>query len=345
MTNLPLDGLLAPIDDSGPMAKIDAALKEAAKLQNGEIPADHTPVDESQHIQEDTDNNEHEDSFTEMEEPQEEVEVEPEKEKHEKKETRSDKEKLRRVQSEKHRLKAEKAAAEARILELENQLTQSLSAGTYYYGKTAYDELERAKEAQSRALDEGDKVALQKATEDMISAKITIKELEKWANESSKTAQPYNQSVSPQYQQQYHTSNQFQHQTPVDPDLQYRQEMVAEWLDTHPYINPESKKFNPNIHTKVSRFIKDLDRKGTHEPFTPEFFDEVDDYIDSIKSKKPATTLPPVGVVRNSYAGKGGRTPEEVPLTAEEKAHIKSMAILGVTEESYRKYKKEMNNG
>lgn len=347
MTNSPLDGLLEPIDDSESMAKIQEALKEATKLRNGEIPDEEqetVKTREPKHVQEESENEEESDNFMDMEESHEheevDVELEPEhEEKVEKREKRSEKDKFRKLQNDKHRLKAEKAAAEDRIRELENQLTQSLSAGTYYYGKTAYDELERAKEAQSRALDEGDKAALQKATEDMISAKITIKELEKWANESSKTSPPH------QVNSHYQAHNQLPYQQPIDPDIQYKQEMVSDWLDSHPYINPESKKYNPNIATKVTRFIKNMDKEGTYAPYTPDYFDEIDDYIDRIKSRKSSATLPPVGGVRNSYAAKGVRSnsSQEAPLTPEELAHIKSMASLGVTEESYRKYKQEGN--
>ncbi len=333
-----LDGLLEPIDDKDSMAKIHAALKEAGKLQNGEIPdaVDTVKSPEPNSVQEEQEYEENEnDHFVDTDDSHEyediDIEPEPEKEeKREKKEKRSEKDKFRKLQNDKHRLKAEKIAAEERIRDLENQLTQSLSAGTYYYGKNAYDALERAKEAKSKAYEDGDKAAVLKADEDMMHAILNIKELEKWANESSKTGPS-------------HQVNQLPYQAPINPDIQYKQEMVADWLDSHPYIDPESKKYNPNMAAKVTRFIKNMDREGTYIPYTPDYFDEIDDYIDRLKSKKPTVGLPPVGGVRNSYVGKGirGNSSEEIPLTADEMAYIKRMAHLGVTEESYRKYKQQ----
>lgn len=260
-----------------------------------------------------------------------ETEPEPEKEyKKEKSDKATDKEKYRKLQNDKHRALAEKAAAENRIRELEDMLTESLSAGTYHYGKSAYAELDRAKKDRKEALTAGDIDALEAADDAIFNAKLTIRDLEKWANESAKTS-PKPTPQNNQYQPQY------------DANATFQQEMIKDWIAGHPYIDPDSKKYDPNMVLKVTRFAKKLDADQMYEPFSPQYMDELDDYIDSVKAKRtpaPVVSIPRVGGVRNSYAGnKGLATQKSKQLSADEMEIAKMFGDFGVTEDSYKKYK------
>jgi hypothetical protein len=264
-------------------------------------------------------------------EEEEEPEVEPEPVKKDRREKLSEKDKYRKLQNDKHRAQAAEAAAQERVRELEEMLNDSLSAGTYHYGKTVYSELERAKDTKRKAYDMGDMEAALVADEAIFKAMIAINELEKWANESSKTGPK--------------PAAKAQAAPEVDRDMEFKRELAADWLEGHPYLNASSRKYDPNLEAKVVRFVKKLDydletKRQQHLHYTPEYFDKIDDYIDAIKTKKSSNTLaalPPVGGVRNSYTGKSKAVdPAKITLTKEEKELIKSMKDLGITEESYR---------
>src|ERR1044072_3928818 len=64
--------------------------------------------------------------------------------------------KYRKLQNDKYRALAEKEAALQRAAQLEEMLKESLSSGTYHYGKNVYAEVDKAKEAKKRAFEEGD---------------------------------------------------------------------------------------------------------------------------------------------------------------------------------------------
>ncbi len=318
---------LPQVDDSAVDESIKKAMADLEKLEDN----DETENDEeSEEIKEPVGEEIEELS----EEPEEEIEVEAEPEKKEKRERKSDKEQYRKLQNDKYRAQAEKAAADERIRELEDMLTESLSAGTYHYGKNAYAALDNAKEAKRKALREGDEDKLVEADIEIVKALTTINELEKWANNGTqKTSKAVsNVPLEP----------------PVDRDMELKRELATDWLESHPYLNSSSKKYDPNLESKVFRFVKKLDydleaNRQQHLHYTPEYFDKIDDYIDNVKAKKASNTiaaLPPVGGVRNSYNGKG-RTedPTRAPLTKDEKELIKSMASLGVTEENYRQHR------
>jgi hypothetical protein len=318
---------LPQADDSAVDESIKKAMADLEKLEDN----DETENDEeSEEIKEPVGEEIEELS----EEPEEEIEVEAEPEKKEKRERKSDKEQYRKLQNDKYRAQAAEAAAAERIRELEEMLTESLSAGTYHYGKNAYAALDNAKEAKRKALREGDEDKLVEADIEIVKALTTINELEKWANNGTqKTSKAVsNVPLEP----------------PVDRDMELKRELATDWLESHPYLNSSSKKYDPNLESKVFRFVKKLDydleaNRQQHLHYTPEYFDKIDDYIDNVKAKKASNTiaaLPPVGGVRNSYNGKG-RTedPTRAPLTKDEKELIKSMASLGVTEENYRQHR------
>ena len=321
---------LPQVDDSALDASIKKAMADLEKIDtNAPDPEEPEEVKEpeTEEIEEEVeDNPETEDEPEEEEEP--EVEPEPEK----KRQKVSEKDRYRKLQNDKHRAQAEKAAADERIRELEEMLNDSLSAGTYHYGKTVYSELERAKDAKRKAYMEGDTEEALKADEAVFKAMIAINELEKWANESSKTG-PRPAAKAP-----------VQHEE-VDRDLQFKQQLAADFIESHPYLDASSRKYDPNMANKVLRFANKLDhdlimKKQQHLYYSPQYFDEIEDYIDTVKAKKASNTiaaLPPVGGVRNSYAGKSKPVdPAKIPLTKEEKELIKSMKDMGITEESYR---------
>lgn len=334
------DGIVPKIDDTEMNSILGKALASIDNLRVNNYEEEPVKENLEEPETEEVDDTVEQEDQEEPEAENDEVEPEsqPEKEyKKEKREKTIDKEKYRKLQSEKHRALAEKAAADERIRELENMLTESLSAGTYHYGKNAYAELDRAREAKKRALNEGDIEALEAADDAIFNAKLTIKELERWANESAKSSP----KPAPSFNQ-YQAAAQYLSQPQYDQNNTFQQEMIKEWLQDHPYINPDSKRYDPNMVLKVTRFAKKLDADGIYEPFSPQYMDELDDYIESVRTKRstPASSIPKVGVVRNSYGGtKSLTTQKNNHLSSDELEIVNLVRHLGVTEDSYKKYK------
>lgn len=322
------EGLLDLMDDTTGLLEIQKGLQEIEKLQkSSQEEQDEEVLDSS----EGTDSQEEVVETGEPEETEEEdISLEEIPEESDKKEKKPDK--YRKLQNDKYRALAEKAAAEERIKELEQMLDDSMSSGTYHYGKNVYADLDKAKEAKRKAIREGDEDAYLEADVALIKAINTVTELEKWAAEN-KTPQ---KSISVSQNENI--------------DSQIKEEMAMDWLETHPYLQPVSRSYNPALATKVAEFVNQLDsnlerKNNTQAYYTPAYFNTIDKYIDSIKTSPRKTsnieTLPTVGGVRNSYAGpnKSASSKTQVTLTADEK----TMAMIaGIDEKDWARNKEEM---
>lgn len=232
----------------------------------------------------------------------------------------------------KYQVMAEKEALAKENAQLRQMLEESLSSGTYHYGKSAYAELERAKENKKRAIEEGNVDGLIEADLALTKAMNAINDLEKWAyngnTKKSESAIPLNNS------------------------LDYGEtetEIIADWLDDHPYLQPTNSKYNAPLASQVADFVNRLDnqiaRSGQKEAyFSEEYFGAIDNYITELKKStgKAAKTVEQaahVGGVRNSY----GSSPtnkssgsKQIILTADEK---RMCANAGISEEEWLKYK------
>lgn len=271
----------------------------------------------------------------EPEEPSESEEKDDESNKIQEIETKEKKHnKYKKLQNDKYRALAEKAAAEERVRELEQMLNESLSSGTYHYGKNVYSELDRAKEYKRKAIEEGDVDALIEADIALNKALNTIADLEKWA--STNSPKESNQSFSDNI------------------DNKVKQEMAYDWLDNHPYLQPTSRNYDVKLASQVAEFVNyldnNLDKRNQRDIYySPEYFDTIDNYIESLKggAKKTSSnidTLPPVGGVRNSYTPnvKSPAPNMQIKLTADEK---KMCMNLGMKETEWIKYKLAENKG
>lgn len=314
--NLPGNDLLDSYNDVSGMKEIQEALQKIEDLKenpNGEIKEDDNPNEEiateENAIIEDVVNEELEDS-------EEKFEI--------KKDKKQDK--YRKLQNDKYRALAEKAAAEERIKELEHMLNESMSSGTYHYGKNVYSELERAKELKKKALNEMDPDSLIEADIALTKAISQVNELERWAD--SQANQPTKAPIS---------NNNF--------DYKIKEEMAQDWLENHPYLQPYSRTYNSKLANQVSKFINylDYDLKQKNQEsvsYSPEYFNVIDNYIETIKnSSSSSNALPQVGSVRNSYGGVTNSTPKkQITLNADEK---KIASMMGLTPEQWIKYKEE----
>lgn len=305
------DALLDPMDDSTGLAEIQKGMDEISKLKEDK---QEIPQEESVHENVETED--------EKEISEEENVNEPE----DKKDKKTDK--YRKLQNDKYRALAEKAAAVERVKELEQMLNESLNSGTYHYGKNVYSELEKAKDDKRRAIEEGDVDKLIEADISLNKAILAANDLEKWASES-KTKAPV-ASIN------------------NEEDIYLKQEMASDWLDNHPYLQPNSRNYNSGVASKVAEFIHYLDdslQKNNQMDiyYSSDYFNTIDDYINSIKSPKKESNisaLPPVGGVRNSYSS-GGRTNSsnsktQITLNADEKRMCMN---IGMPEEEWIKYK------
>jgi hypothetical protein len=303
--------------DTSGLAEIEQALKEIEELQNNS--EEQTAEEEYQE---------------EIEEDAPEVPIEQEKKKT----------KLWKEKKQKYRLIEEKQALHQEILQLKEQarerdemLNQALNSGTYHYGKSAYADLERAKENKKKAIENGDLDSLMEADVSFNKAMHTINDLEKWAYSGP---QGKGESV--------------QHNNYEQPEYSFNereQEIARDWLEDHEYLNPRSKKYDVNLASKVIDFTNALDtnlqRQGSTDAiFSDEYFDTVDNYIATIRKESPknlksSNSVAPVGAVRNSYTSSvGGKSSNtiQIALSPEEKMMCSNM---NVSEKEWLKYKLE----
>ncbi len=278
-----------------------------------------------------------EDTIENPEEAQEEEHFEEEKAKPPKKE-----EKLWKIKKEKYKYLAQKEALARENAELRELLDKSLNSGTHYYAKTAYNDLEFAKSQKIQAIEKGDVDALVDADIAVNKALNAINEIEKLEN-----AGRYNNS-------QAHSNRQ------DDPYSDYsseeiQRELVSDWLDDHIYLQPDSPNYDGELAAKVSKFVNYLDNRlaksgAMHHYLSDDYFEEVNRYIESIKSPTPASPQqvknlqrphnppPLVGGVRNAYPSLSSkRSPtNQITLTAEEKVMCTN---AGISEEKWLEHK------
>lgn len=301
-------------DDKTGLAEIQAALDEINKLQN--TPQKEEDTKETQENVEEKEESAPEETFLE-----EESETPKKKDK-----------KLWKEIKRKYQVMAEKEALLKENAQLKQMLEESLSSGTYHYGKSAYGELERAKENKKRAIEEGNIDGLIEADLALTKAMNAISDLEKWAYNGN-TKKPETQAP---------TNNNSYGET--------ESEIISDWLDDHPYLQPTNSKYNSTLASQVANFVNRLDstieKNGQQDAyFSEDYFNAIDNYIESLKkgqtkAAKTAEAAAHVGGVRNSYSSSPTQTgsSKQIILTADEK---RMCANAGIKEEEWLKYKLE----
>lgn len=310
--------------DKTGLAEIHAALEEIEKLNNSQSENKEAKDHEEQDKEIST---EQEDS-----EPLEVVAEEEERETPKKKDKKLWKEIKRKYQ-----VMAEKEALAKENAQLRQMLEESLSSGTYHYGKSAYAELERAKENKRKAIEDGNVDGLIEADVALTKAMNAISELEKWA---------YTGNVKKPESQQQPTNTAGNYNYGVTET-----EIIADWLEDHPYLQPTSSKYNSTLANQVADFVNRLDssleRNGQRDAyFSEDYFNAIDNYIADLKKGqvKAAKTIEAsahVGGVRNSYSSPTSNKnsgSKQMILTADEK---RMCANAGISEQEWLKYKLE----
>ena len=237
-------------EDNTGLAEIQAALDEIEKLKNEESQKEE---------KEELEVADEEESATEATS---EMEIETPKKKDKK---------LWKEIKRKYQVMAEKEALAKENAQLRQMLEESLSSGTYHYGKSAYAELERAKENKKRAIEEGNVDGLIEADLALTKAMNAINDLEKWAYTGN--------SKKPETPQ------------PINNNLEYGEtetEIIADWLEDHPYLQPTSSKYNATLAGQVADFVNRLDgtiaRSGNKDAyFSDEYFGAIDNYITELR--------------------------------------------------------------
>jgi DNA repair exonuclease SbcCD ATPase subunit len=316
-------------EDKAAFEIADRVIAEIEKLKD----SSEEPPEESDEEAEDESVESESDEEAEDEDEEQEEQRKPEKE-----------EKIWKLKKRKYQALAEKVAAlkekEAVLREneqLKQMLSESLNSGTYHLSRSAYSELERAKEAKKQALLEGDADALINADIEIARALNTVSDVEKWA---------YNE---PSPKQKYAATSSYPEQ-PSNKYNELEQEIAADWLENHPYLQPDSPKYNSKIATKVANFVNHLDADlmnggQGHQIFSNAYFTSIDQYIEKVKNDssqraKNREGSPQVGGVKNSYAGssnnKNSSKSTKVILTPDEKFWAD---MGGITHEDYLKAK------
>lgn len=304
-------------NDKTGLDEIQKAMEEIKKLEN----------QEQQEVIEETEETPIEEEEVEEAETAEETPI--------KKEKKEDK--LWKVKKDKYRALAEKEALMKENLQQKQMINELLNSGTYHFGKSALGDLEKAKENKKKAIEDGDIDALIESDIALNKALNVVNDLEKWSY-SDKQNKPTVEATKLEPQE-------------YEPNL-VEQEIAADWLDTHNYLQPTSSDYNPKLANQVADFINYLDtnlaKTGQRDAYySEEYFRTIENYIDDIQSKsqkvaKKIESAAHVGSVRNSYTGtangKGNGSVQQTTLTLDER---KMCANAGISEKEWAKYKLE----
>jgi hypothetical protein len=230
--------------------------------------------------------------------------------------------------------KRKTALADRQKLEQENQelkqfLNGTIENNTKLYGQNLYNDLERIRSIKKQALLGDDPDLFLEADELHKKTMMKINEFENLASHSP--TDKTKQEESP-----------ISTEADIDNSVAEQQLSKAqEWLDDRPELIEGSSDYNPQIQKEVAAFIQKLDRdlrkKGrSNEILSDQYLDEIDDFIDRIKIKKPKDgyTTSNVGGVRNSFSNNDANK-VRITLSDFDKQMAKE---LKMSEEQYLKY-------
>lgn len=321
------------LNDTAGLAEIAEAIKEIERLKNGGNPKEEIPNDQEEESKEEYQEAEPEEEETHEEED--ESEEEPELKKIASKESPKKLDKIWKIKRSRYKALAELKAAEEENSRLKEMLAESLSSGTYHYGKNVYSDFEKAKELKRKAIEDGNIDASIEADISLNRAINNINELEKWSASSENRYSP----KQPAYQESSYNN---------DIEL----EKASDWLEDHPELQPSSSQYNLNLATQVIEFVHNLDQgidsHGRSDlKYSEEYFDTIDGFIKDINNKdklqtkrKKIESAGHVGSVRNSYGNANGKSSKniQIALTADER---KICAVGGISEKDWLRYKLE----
>jgi len=232
---------------------------------------------------------------------------------------------------------AEKNAALEDNKKLRDLLENSLDSSTYHYGKNVSSDLEHAKLAKRRAIEEGDIDALMEADVALVKAANASAELEKW---STNNKQPVN---NPYYANNSDTEN----------VSEVNNAIANDWLEGHPELQPTSQYYNRQLAEQVNSFVHNLDSNLLNngrqsEFFSQEYFNAINGFINKVNTPPIKTQEIPqhVGAVKKSYSSSPAAKAQnstKIILTADEK---RMCANAGLSEKEWLKCKlEELNKG
>jgi len=233
---------------------------------------------------------------------------------------------------------AEKNAALEDNRKLRGLLENSMDSNTYHYGKNVNSDLEHAKLAKRRAIEEGDIDALMEADIALVKAANASAELEKW---SVNNKQPVDN------QDYANNSN-------TETVSEVNNAIANDWLEEHPELQPSSKSYNRQLAERVNSFVHNLDSNLLNngrqsEFFSQEYFNVIDGFISKVNTPPPIKSqeIPQhVGAVKKSYSSSPvtkAQNTTKIILTADEK---RMCANAGLTEKEWLKCKlEELNKG
>ena len=285
------------------------------------------------------------------------------------------KKKLWQIKSQYYAEKKKRETLEQQLRDLEGQkrisddmLQESLRSGLDQLNRNVSSELNLAKEKYKRALLHTDADAVAEANVEIGLATAKLNDIRNWQNNNYYNPAP--PSPPPQYQPSYNPyQDQYQGQygyphNPYDPnpyqpqpypqapqypqglrsqELNALQEKGRDWASEHPYLQPESKQFDPILYKKVSNYMDEYNEQLQQERrpdewFSDRYFRKIDKYIEKLRETpgriaRNIESVSSVGGVRNHSAPKAKVSNQ---LTEEEKEMARN---FGISESLYREYK------
>jgi hypothetical protein len=232
---------------------------------------------------------------------------------------------------------ADRQKLEQENQELKQYLNGTISVNSELYEKDIQNDIDKLTKIINDAIEGGHQDVFVQANLLLNKALIKQSEFERSANSRLR----HNKNESPAAVEQSTNVHNEPSQSYIEQQEQIKLNRAEEWLEDRPELIKGSSKYNPQIQKELNDFIKDLDRElkktgREDEILSDAYFDVLDEFVDSIKIKKPKEgyTSSNVGGVRNNFSNQGSN---KIRITLSD--FDKQMAReLKMSEEQYLKY-------
>ena len=231
---------------------------------------------------------------------------------------------------------ADRQKLEQENQELKQYLNGTISVNSELYEKDIQNDIDKLTKIINDAIEGGHQDVFVQANLLLNKALIKQSEFERSAN--SRLQHNKNEPLKAEQSTNVHNEPS---QNYIEQQEQIKLNRAEEWLEDRPELIKGSSKYNPQIQKELNDFIKDLDRElkktgREDEILSDAYFDVLDEFVDSIKIKKPKEgyTSSNVGGVRNNFSNQGSN---KIRITLSD--FDKQMAReLKMSEEQYLKY-------
>lgn len=289
--------------EENPFAKLEQDITDNIEKTT---PAEEEPEEESQEEEEEDDTEEEEEnSEEEVEEPEE--ELKPKKNKEDPISASKHKRAILHLQAQKREIERQAQSILDENNYLKDQIKAASQAGNHYYKKAIELELKNAQDEYKAAVKNED-------VERLVAAHTRLNEVQHNLRDIENSQYNYSAPApTPRY-------NEVEPEAPtvsLTPRQQRRAELI---IEENPEINPKSRHYNEKLALKLEDYVEKKNQQliaeqNMHEYGSSEYFDDLEDYITTQKSRYIKSTKearPAVGGVRSVTAATGTTTGRKI---------------------------------